>query len=342
MPAMSSSASLGMDDERQAPFRRAGLDVDPQALLLRGLRLGRVVVVESGFADTDELSGERPARRGRRRSPSVRSPALIRMGAGCVEHGRLGFRQPAHHGLEPELRADRDHPVHPGVPRATDECGKLPVEVGEVEVTMAVCDPGGCGHGCRSGPGHSPRRFIQLEQDIKDDTGGVKVDPEGVGGAFGAFLRKRGPGPGGIGAGGEAREGFRLGGGCRWPRRRPGSGARKPRKGCVDQAEKKVAPGFGSAATGGAGEVEGCAAVELREGRHEADQPVIEVQPVMFDQCPLPGRRNPQRAQRAPRCGPKTSKPAPSRAAPRSSGESGSKRRVRQRERMVGRRPDGL
>ena len=135
-----------MDDERQAGPAR-GLDMDAQAFLLHGLGVGGVVVVEPGLADADEFRV-----RGQRHQLVDRGHRFFggahRVGAGGPEdrrHGPRRWRAPAARSRSRvEMVTMRVTPA--SAARATT-ASQLALEIGEIEVAMAVGDLrlGSCG-----------------------------------------------------------------------------------------------------------------------------------------------------------------------------------------------------
>ena len=129
-----------MDDQRQAGFLR-GLDMQAQRGFLHLGALGGVVIVEPGFTDAHEF-----------RMLSQRHQLVHRghwffghahrVGACGVEDAAMRLGDGTHGGLVLQLGADRHHPRHSGGVRAGDDVVALTVEIGEIEMAMAVCDLG--------------------------------------------------------------------------------------------------------------------------------------------------------------------------------------------------------
>jgi len=135
----------GMDDQRQSGLLRRR-DMDAQAFLLHLRGLGGVVIIEAGLADADEFR----MRRQRDKIVHRRQRLLCRthrMGARGIEHLGVRLGDGAHGGLLPKPRADRHHAVHTRSTRARDHLVQITVEIGKVEVAMAVGDADIAGHG---------------------------------------------------------------------------------------------------------------------------------------------------------------------------------------------------
>jgi hypothetical protein len=231
-----------VDDERQAGLAR-GLDVDAQAVLLHLGAVGGVVVVEPAFADADEL---RVAARATSSSTVAMGSSAALIGwvpaAQKTGHGPRRWRAPAGacRSFVQIVTMRRDTGGHGARPRL----GALAVEIGEIEVAMAVDDLEwwrlGMGFGLgrargRSGGGDGQPLGgpVEIEEHIEDERGRVKVDRLAAPGPRGEVGGKLRPGAPGGGIGGEAVEQIAsspvtMGGGV-WPVA-PGRASRASRR----------------------------------------------------------------------------------------------------------------
>ena len=135
-----------MDHQRQAGFLR-GLDMDAEAAFLNLGAFGSVVIIEPGLADRDEflVAGQRHQLLHRRHRLLGRAH---RMGARGIEHLVMRLGEGTHRRFVAQPGADRHHAMHARRAGAGEQVGNLPVEIREIEVAVAVCDPG-LGHAVR-------------------------------------------------------------------------------------------------------------------------------------------------------------------------------------------------
>jgi hypothetical protein len=116
-----------------------------------------------------------------------------RVGAGGPEDGVMGLGDGAHLWAPAAAGADRHHAAHAGGHGPFHDLRALGVEIGEVQVAMAVDDLGAqLGHGVSyrlgpvsgacggqgSGGGHGQplRGPVEVEEHIEDERGRVKID----------------------------------------------------------------------------------------------------------------------------------------------------------------------
>jgi hypothetical protein len=337
----------GMDDERQARLAR-GRDVDAQALLLHLGAVGGVVVVEPAFADADEFrvlgQGDQLVDGGH---------GLIggahRVGAGGPEDGIMGLGDGAHLRGLPQFRADRHHAAHTGGHGPVHDLGALGVEIGEIQVAMAVDDLEWCvlhgigrfgrvrGAGSGGGHGQPLGGPVEIEEHIEDERGRVKVDRLAAPGPRGEVGGKLRPGAGGGGSGARrvrrASSPGTMGAGV-WPvAPRP----RQPRQQPVEQRQRQVEARLRPARARGIREFQRGCAVHARQARHQADEVAVKRRAVLLHQ--LHGRADGAFGEGGDGLGAGVARQGETgliRAARRSSEPSGSNRSVRQRERMVG------
>ena len=134
----------GVNDQRQAAVACGG-DMDAQRLLLNGGSIGGVVVIEAGFADGDEF------RMPRERYQLVNGDKRFfggahRVGACGVEDAGIGFCDGADAGFVAEPCADGDDAGDARSTGAGQDIGQFAVEIGEVEMAVAVGDLGRLRH----------------------------------------------------------------------------------------------------------------------------------------------------------------------------------------------------
>lgn len=188
----------GVDDQGQARPPR-GLDMNAQAVLLRLRAFGGVVVIQPRLADGHEF---RVIGQGHQLIDGdhrfVRD--AHRVGAGGVEDAVMGLGQGAHGGFLAQAGADGDHPPDACGTGTIDQGCVFAVEIGKIQVAMAVGQPEGrIGH--RSGLGQGRLRGRQLRQfqhHIHDQRGRVKVDRPSRAGARRQAGLRLGPDAGGV------------------------------------------------------------------------------------------------------------------------------------------------
>ncbi len=129
-----------MDDQRQAGFL-GGFDMQAQRGFLNLGALGGVVIVEPSLAQPYELRVLRERHQFFDRGHRLFGDAH-RVRACRVEDAAMRLGDGTHGGLVLQLGADRHHPRHPGGIGAGDDVVALTVEIGEIEMAMAVCDLG--------------------------------------------------------------------------------------------------------------------------------------------------------------------------------------------------------
>lgn len=127
-----------MDDQRQAGLAR-GLDMAAEHLGLDVARAQVVVEVQPTFADADHAGPLRQLDQiGRRHGRMVLG--LMRMGPDGAPDIVMGHGQGVG-GLEGrELVRDLDHHLHPGLAGADDDFVAVLIELGRVQIDVAVDD----------------------------------------------------------------------------------------------------------------------------------------------------------------------------------------------------------
>ena len=216
----------------------------------------RVVVVEPGLADADELRVPRRGRPARRPSPSA---PRRRASGGCRRRRtRPGAPRRWRGPWAPRgagCRSSRSAAPRPRRARATS-APDLALELGEVEVAVAVGDRRRCGRGGSAlpqgprapGSGRRPDgpggRLVGFEDHIEDERCGVKVDRPGVARPSRKLDLKLGPGARGARTSGASRAASAASPGAasalRHRPRRAAPAARAPRRTC--RASRRAAP----------------------------------------------------------------------------------------------------
>jgi hypothetical protein len=240
----------------------------------------------------------------------------------------------------------------PAATARVHDLGALAVEIGEIEVAMAVHDLEWCvGHvsasgvrGAGSGGGNGQPRGgpVEIEEHIEDERGRVKVDRLAAGRARGEVGGQFGPGAGSGGVGGEAGQDrcfARHDGRGRLAR---GTGARQPGEKPVEQRKRQVEPRLRPARARGIGEFERrgrpCPAGSPSRSRGRGKAPAPSCSTSCTAAPTEPSARAAMASHWRRRARPEAGLIS---AATRSSAQAGRSRSVRQRERIVGKRPEG-
>ena len=134
----------GMNDQRQPGFPRGG-NVNAQRRFLHIRAFGGIVVIQPGLADADEF---RMRGKGHQLVNAGQGffGGLHWMCARGVKDRCVGLGHGADQRFILQPRADRYHTAHASFGGAGDDTIKLPIEIGEIEVAMAVGNGRRVGH----------------------------------------------------------------------------------------------------------------------------------------------------------------------------------------------------
>ena len=127
-----------MNDQRQPGFPR-GRDMDTQRGLLNFGAVGGIMVIKPGFTDPDKFGMPGQCHQFVNRGQRFVCRAH-RVGAGGIEYRCMGFRNGTHGGFIAQARADRHHTGDARIGGIADNLVKLPLEIGEIQMAVAVCN----------------------------------------------------------------------------------------------------------------------------------------------------------------------------------------------------------